>query len=121
MRNITGRVYRVKGVYNAWFVEVDAGEKPIEALSKFCAEKALKGYPITSVTELVPDSNTSPRVAVLSTKEFKKALALAQREESKKKEPTILLETTAHKDLQRAAVKAILQVISDAGFRITPY
>jgi len=72
-REIEGIVYRVKHLSGGWLVEVPAGKDPMEELGEFVAERALKGYIITSVTRIFDSSTDTPRVAVLSSSEFKAA------------------------------------------------
>lgn len=70
-KEIEGVVYRVKHLTGGWLVEVPETEDPIEALATFAAEKSVKGYIITSVTRIFDCSKDTPRMAILSTKEFK--------------------------------------------------
>ena len=70
-KEIEGVVYRVKHLTGGWLVEVPETEDPIEALATFAAEKSVKGYIITSVTRIFDCSKDTPRMAVISTKEFK--------------------------------------------------
>lgn len=68
---IEGVVYRVKHLTGGWLVEVPETEDPIDALATFAAEKAVKGYIITSVTRIFDSSKDTPRMAILSSKEYK--------------------------------------------------
>lgn len=70
-KEIEGLVYRVKHLTGGWLVEVPETEDPIEALAKFAAEKSVMGYIITSVTRIFDSSKDTPRMAILSSKEFK--------------------------------------------------
>lgn len=70
-KEIEGAVYRIKHLTGGWLVNVPEGEDPTESLAIFAAEKAVTGYIITSVTRIFPDSKDTPRMAILSSKEFK--------------------------------------------------
>lgn len=70
-KEIEGVVYRVKHLTGGWLVEVSEEDDPIEALANFAAEKSVKGYIITSVTRIFACSKDTPRMAILSSKEFK--------------------------------------------------
>lgn len=72
-REIEGIVYRVKHLSGGWLVEVPEDKDPMEELGEFVAERSMKGYIITSVTRLFGASTDTPRVAVLSSSEFKAA------------------------------------------------
>ncbi len=70
-REIKGLVFRVKLVYGGNIL-VEIPEDDVDAeLAKFCADLSVKGYSISSVSRVFPDSNATPRVSVLSTKEYK--------------------------------------------------
>ncbi|WP_191396162.1 hypothetical protein [Flavonifractor sp. An306] len=83
-KEITGVVYRVKHLTGGWLVEVPETEDPIEALAKFVAKKSIKGYIITSVTRIFACSKDTPRMAILSSKEYKEEINRLM-EEAKKK------------------------------------
>lgn len=70
-KEIEGDIYRVKHLTGGWLVEVHVTENPTEALAKFAAEKTVEGYFITSVTRILACSKDTPRMAILSSKEFK--------------------------------------------------
>lgn len=72
-KKIEGLVYRVRGTHNAMLVEVSA-ENSIQELAEFCAELTHKGFSITSVSHVLDESTDTPRVAVVSTPEYKKAM-----------------------------------------------
>lgn len=78
MHIVTNKLYRVKAVSNAWLVETSDKSNALNELVEFCAEKSASGYQITSVTEIFATSKETPRVTVLSTSEFKRALKSAQ-------------------------------------------
>lgn len=68
---IKGLVFRVKMVYGGNIL-VEIPEDDVDAeLAKFCADLSVKGYSISSVSRVFPDSNATPRVSVLNTKEYK--------------------------------------------------
>lgn len=73
MRKINGSLYRVKTAYGGYLVEVSEG-KPIQELAQFCAELSLKGETITSVTRIFVISKDTPRISVLTSPEYKRAL-----------------------------------------------
>lgn len=87
MKEIQGLVYRIKTKSAAWLVEVDEGEDQIAELAKFCAEKAVAGYIITSVTRIFDCSTDTPRIAVLSSPEYKVASAAARKEQAYREQP----------------------------------
>lgn len=83
-KEIDGVVYRVKHLTGGWLVEVPETEDPIEALAEFAAKKSIKGYIITSVTRIFACSKDTPRMAILSSKEYKAEINRLM-EEAKKK------------------------------------
>ena len=87
MNEIKGLVYRVKSKSAAWLVEVDECEDQIAELAKFCAEKAVAGYLITSVTRIFDCSTDTPRITVLSSPEYKVASAAARKERAYREQP----------------------------------
>lgn len=93
IREIKGLVYRVKTKTAAWLVEVDEDKDQIEELAKFCAEKAVMGYLITSVTRIFDCSTDTPRIAVLSSPDYKKAFAAARKERKFWEQPASLPES----------------------------
>lgn len=70
-------VFRVRHCTGGWLVEADDHD-PIQSLAEFCAEKAVNGYLITSVTQIFDCRTDTPRVAVLSSPEYKDALKRAR-------------------------------------------
>ena len=93
MNEIKGCVYRIKTKSAAWLVEVDENEDQIAELAKFCAEKAAMGYLITSVTRIFDCSTDTPRIAVLSSPDYKKAYAAARKEQAFWEQPASLPES----------------------------
>ena len=79
MRIVTNRLFRVADASDAWLVETSGNRDVFEELVEFCAAKAASGCHITSVTEIMANSRMTPRIAVLSTPEFKRALAFAEK------------------------------------------
>lgn len=73
MREVKGILYRVRGVFHSWLVEVSE-EHAQEEIAEFCARKSMVGDSITSVSRVFATSTDSPRVRVLSTPEFKAAI-----------------------------------------------
>lgn len=70
---INGLVYRVKTLKGSFLVECDA-EYADEQLVDFCSDLSLEGHHITSVTRIFADSSDTPRIAVLSTTEYRAVL-----------------------------------------------
>lgn len=73
-KEIKGVVYRMKHLTGGWLVEVPEGADTVAALAAFAAEQAVCGYIITSVTRIFPCSKDTPRMAILSSKEYKEAV-----------------------------------------------
>ena len=72
-KEIKGIVYRVKHLTGGWLVEVPEDKDPIEELAQFVADRAAQGYTISSVTRIFDCSSDTPRIAVLSSPEYKAA------------------------------------------------
>lgn len=84
MREITGTLYLIKTCTGRnIFVETSDGEQGFEELCEFCASKEARGYNITSVVEIERYSAATPRVSVLSSKQYKAALKKLREEEKK--------------------------------------
>lgn len=76
-RRIEGIVYRIKTSTAGYLVEIpDENIDPIECLARYCAALVLDGCHITSVTRILERDSETPRVSVLSSKEFKDELKL---------------------------------------------
>lgn len=74
-RYTTGNLYRITTCFGTGFiVEVDEDENEKQSLADCCAELELQGYHITSVTRIFSCSRETPRISVLSSKEYKLAL-----------------------------------------------
>lgn len=77
-RKIDGIVYRVKTTTGGLLVEVplegnaivdyDAAEKE---LARFCADLSMRGCIVSSVTRVFDVDTATPKVAVLTSKEYK--------------------------------------------------
>lgn len=93
-RELKGLVYRVRTKTAAWLVEVPDSNDPIQDLAEFCAEKAVSGYLITSVTRIFDCSTDNPRVAVLSSPEYKEAVKRARAEKAYQEQAETYPETT---------------------------
>lgn len=93
-RELKGLVYRVRTKTAAWLVEVPNGIDPIRDLAEFCAEKAVSGYLITSVTRIFDCSTDNPRVAVLSSPEYKEAVKRARAEKAYQEQAETYPDTT---------------------------
>lgn len=70
---VNGLVYRVKTLRGSFLIECDA-EYADKQLVDFCSDLSLEGHHVTSVTRIFADSNDTPRIAVLSTPEYRAVL-----------------------------------------------
>ena len=73
-REIKGLVYRVRTLSGGFLVEVPEDVDHMQELGEFCAEMVHKGHHITSVTRVFACSTDTPRISVLSSKEYKDAM-----------------------------------------------
>ena len=73
VKEINGRLYKVNTMTKTFFVEAYT----LMDLYQYVAQKAVDGYYVLSVTELESNGST-PRIPVLSTKEYKSILAKLQ-------------------------------------------
>lgn len=93
LHEINGCVFRVRHLTGGWLVEVPYEEDHIQALAEFCAEKALTGYHITSVTRIYECSKDTPRIGVLSTPEYKAAVHQMQKKMERLNQPKVYPES----------------------------
>lgn len=77
-RKIEGIVYRVKTTTGGLLVEVplEGGaivdyDKAEKELARYCANLSMRGYIISSVTRVFDVDTATPRVSVLTTKEYR--------------------------------------------------
>lgn len=77
-RPIQGCVYRVKMHPDRAILVETSAENSWHELVNFCAYMVAQGNIITFVTRIFPFSTDTPRVAVLSSKDYKEALSLAR-------------------------------------------
>lgn len=70
-RRIDGIVYRVKTTHAGFLVEVPDNGDTFGELARFCADLSMRGYIISSVTRVFDVDTATPRVAVLTSKEYK--------------------------------------------------
>lgn len=70
-REIKGTVYRVKTPYGGLMVEIPGGNDEMGTLARYCAALSMKGYVISSVTRVFTLDAATPRIPVLSSKEYK--------------------------------------------------
>lgn len=77
-RRIEGIVYRVKTTTGGLLVEVPLEGSAIvdydnaeKELARFCADLSMRGYIISSVTRVFDVDTATPRVPVLTSKEYK--------------------------------------------------
>lgn len=93
VRKIEGIVYRIKTTTGGFLVEVlregsvmedyDNAEKE---LACFCADLSMRGYIITSVTRVFDVYKVTPRVAVLTSKEYKSEINRLMKERKNESE-----------------------------------
>ena len=74
VREIVGNLYRINTITKTFFVEAYT----LTDLYQYVAQKSIDGYYVLSVVELEANGST-PRVPVLSTKEYKSILDKLQR------------------------------------------
>lgn len=70
-RQIDGIVFRVRTTHAGFLVEVPDDGDTLGELARFCADLSLRGYIISSVTRVFDVDTATPRVAVLTSKEYK--------------------------------------------------
>lgn len=97
-KEIEGMVYRVKHLTGGWLVTVPEEEDPVAALAEFAAERAIKGYIITSITRIFPCFKDTPLMAILSSKEYKEAVKKLLSRKTGKGAPATLEEFKARVD-----------------------
>lgn len=74
--NISDKLlYRVSTMYGGYLVACDVATADKD-LASFCAKLSARGAVIKSVVRIFEDSKDTPRVSVLTTKEYKNALAV---------------------------------------------
>ena len=76
-----GTLYKIRGMYRSRFVVIDNEEygEARKELFREVAKWIINGYPVGSVVEILADG-TTPRVKVLSDKNFKRILREMQKE-----------------------------------------
>ena len=70
-KRIEGIVYRIKTTHGGFLVEVPNEGDTIGELARYCANLSMSGYIISSVTRVFDADTTTPRVSVLTTKEYR--------------------------------------------------
>lgn len=87
VRKIEGIVYRVKTTTGGLLVEVPLEGSAIvdydnaeKELARFCADLSMRGYIISSVTRVFDVDTATPRVAVLTSKEYKLEISRLMKE-----------------------------------------
>lgn len=70
-RRIEGIVYRVKTTHGGFLVEVPDEGDTMGELARYCAVLTMSGYIISSVTRVFDADTATPRVSVLTTKEYR--------------------------------------------------
>ena len=68
---IEGIVYRIKTTHGGFLVEVPNEGDTIGELARYCANLSMSGYIISSVTRVFDADTATPRVSVLTTKEYR--------------------------------------------------
>lgn len=81
-RRIEGIVYRVKTTHGGLLVEVPDEGDTMEDLARYCANLSMQGYIISSVTRVFDADTATPRVSVLSSKEYKAEIKRLMKERS---------------------------------------
>lgn len=84
-RRIDGIVYRVKTTHAGFLVEVPDDSDTLGELASFCADLSMRGYIISSVTRVFDVGTRTPKVAVLTSKEYKAEINRLMKE--RKNEP----------------------------------
>lgn len=86
-RRIDGIVFRVKTTVGGFLVEVPLEGSAIvdydnaeKELARFCASLRLEGHIITSVSRVLNVDTATPRVAVLTSKEYKSEIKRLMKE-----------------------------------------
>jgi len=69
-KRIEGVVYRVKTYHGGFLVEVPDDGDTMGELARYCAKLAVEGCIISSVTRLYGTHTATPRVPVLTLKEY---------------------------------------------------
>ncbi len=70
-KRIKGIVYRIKTPYGGFLVEVPDEGDTMGELARYCANLSMSGCIISSVTRVFDADSATPRVSVLTTKEYK--------------------------------------------------
>ncbi len=70
-KRIEGIVYRIKTTHGGFLVEVPNEGDTIGELARYCANLSMSGYIISSVTRVFDADTATPRVSVLTTKEYR--------------------------------------------------
>ena len=70
-KRIEGIVYRIKTTHGGFLVEVPDEGDTIGELARYCANLGMSGYIISSVTRVFDADTATPRVSVLTTKEYR--------------------------------------------------
>lgn len=70
-RRIDGIVFRVRTTHAGFLVEVPDDGDTLDELARFCADLSMKGHIISSVSRVFDTDTATPRVCVLSSKEYK--------------------------------------------------
>lgn len=81
-RKIEGIVYRVKTTHAGFLVEVPDEGDTIGELARYCADLTMRGYIISSVTRVFDADTATPRVSVLTTKEYRDEIKWLIKKES---------------------------------------
>ena len=88
-KRIEGVVYRVKTTHGGLLVEVPIEDSSFAAfdeaekkLARYCAKLTMSGYIITSVSRVLEAENATPRVSVLTTKEYRNEIKRLTRKEN---------------------------------------
>ena len=81
-KRIEGIVYRGKATHGGFLVEVPNEGDTMGELARYCANLSMSGYIISSVTRVFDADTATPRVSVLTTKEYRDEIKRLTKKES---------------------------------------
>lgn len=75
VKEVENNIYRIRTTSRSYFVEVypDESNDAMTELCNYCAERSVRyGEVITSISQILENSNATPKIAVLSNQKYKK-------------------------------------------------
>ena len=75
VKEIENDIYRIRTTNRTFLIEVCPGKSSdtMTELCNYCAERSVRyGEVITSVSQILENSNATPKIAVLSNQKYKK-------------------------------------------------